>query len=151
MKMKCSVCGIGTAKRVERPFQTKYNGEIVSLPSVEMFHCSDCGEDFFTTEQSRSVSVAVKNAVRQREGLLPPEQMRAIREKLHLTQEELEILLGQGPKVVTRWESGRVIQNKNADTLLRMLDRDPRMLEHLKEVAKVRERAQRKHELVAAR
>lgn len=144
MKMTCPVCGASTAKKVKAPYQTKYDGEVVSLPSVEMFRCSDCHEDFFSSEQARTVSIEVKNAVRQMYGLLPPERIVAIREKLGLTQTQLEHLFDQGPKVVTRWETGRVIQNKNADTILRMLDRDPELLSLVKEIEKARLRAQRK-------
>jgi putative zinc finger/helix-turn-helix YgiT family protein len=144
MKMTCPVCGSSTAKKVKTPYQTKYDGEVVSLPSVEMFRCSDCHEDFFTSEQARTVSVEVKNAVRQMYGLLPPERIVAIREKLGLTQTQLEHLFDQGPKVVTRWENGRVIQNKNADMILRMLDRDPKLLAIVEGIEKERDKVQRK-------
>jgi putative zinc finger/helix-turn-helix YgiT family protein len=143
--MSCPVCEGGTAKKIKRAYRTKYNGQIVSLPSVEMFRCSNCQEEFFSPEQARSLSVEVKNAVRQSSGLLAPEKILAIREKLGLTQTQLEHLFDQGPKVVTRWESGRVIQNKNADTILRMLDRDPKLLLLVKQIEKARDEAQRKH------
>jgi putative zinc finger/helix-turn-helix YgiT family protein len=155
--MTCPVCDTGKAKKIKTAYRTKYDGQVVSLPSVEMFRCSDCQEEFFSPEQARAVSVEVKNAVRQMYGLLSPERIVAIREKLRLTQVELENLFDQGPKVVTRWENGRVIQNKNADTMLRVLERDPRFLLHLKEVEKARHREQRKyakeesHQLAAAR
>ena len=145
MKTTCPICG-GTAKRVKVPYQTKYNGEFVTIPAVEMYKCSDCGEEFFNAEQSRALSLEVKNTVRQAQGLLSPKRICAIREKLHLTQQELERLLGQGPKVVTRWESGRVIQNRNADTILRMLERDPSTLDHLRKIEQTRGREQNKRE-----
>ncbi len=149
-KVMCSVCGAGKAKLVKRSYRATYNGEAVEVPSIEMFRCEDCGEEFFNPEQARNLSVAVKNAVRKQLGLLPPEKIVAIREKLGLTQQELEELLGQGPKVVTRWENGRVIQHPSADMILRMLDREPATLETLRDAAKQRARAQRKHELVSA-
>lgn len=141
----CPVCGVGKAKKIKTAYRTKYDGRVVSLPNVKMFRCSDCHEEFFSPEQSRAISIEVKNAVRQLSGLLAPERIVAIREKLHLTQVELEHLFDQGPKVVTRWESGRVIQNKNADTILRMLDRNPKLLSLVREIEKTRNRAQRKH------
>lgn len=151
MKVTCPVCGTGKAKVVKQPYQTKYDGEIVVLPSVEMFHCDSCGEDFFVPEQARNLSIAVRNEVRQKLGLLSPEKIAAIREKLKLTQDQLEHFLGQGAKVVTRWESGRVVQPSTADTILRMLDRNPKEgLASLREIEKLRERAQRKHDLVHA-
>jgi HTH-type transcriptional regulator/antitoxin MqsA len=144
IRQTCFVCGAGTAKKIRRVYSAKYDGQLVTLPSVEIFHCSDCGEEFFMPEQARAVSIAVKNAVRELSGLLAPDKIVAIRQKLNLTQIELEQLLNQGPKVVTRWESGRVIQNQNADTLLRMLDRDPNTLVTLRKIARDRERAHRR-------
>lgn len=143
--MNCPICGTGKARKVRTAYRTNYAGQPVSLTDVEMFRCSECQEEFFSPEQARSVSVEVKNAVRQQFGLLSPERIVAIREKLRLTQAELEYLFDQGPKVVTRWESGRVIQNQNADMLLRLLDRKPELLDVIRAIAESRAKAQRKY------
>src|SRR5580692_2154578 len=100
--MDCPVCGTGKAKKVKTAYRTNYAGQPVSLPSVEMYRCSDCHEGFFSPEQARAASVDVKNAVRQTQGLLSPERILAIRAKLSLRQVDLEEIFGQGPKVVTR-------------------------------------------------
>ena len=143
--MDCPICGTGKVRKIRTAYRTNYAGQPVSLSNVEMFRCSECQEEFFSPEQARSVSVAVKNVVRQQSGLLPPEKIVAIREKLRLTQAELEYLFDQGPKVVTRWENGRVIQNQNADMILRLLDRKPELLPHVRSIAESRVKAQRKH------
>jgi len=144
--MNCPVCNAGTAKLVERKnYNAQYNGEPVEVPAVEVYHCADCGEDFLNPEQSHALAVAVKNEVRKKLGLLPPERITAIREKAGLTQAELEELLCQGPKVVVRWESGKVIQNGSADTVLRLLERKPEVVRALKEIEKQRFAQQRKY------
>jgi len=58
----------------------------VQVPAVEVCHCADCGEDFLNPEQSHALAVAVKNEVRKKLGLLPPERITAIRERPGLTQ-----------------------------------------------------------------
>lgn len=144
--MNCPVCNEGTAKLVERKnYNAQYNGEPVEVPAVEVYHCPDCGEDFLNPEQSHALAVAVKNEVRKKLGLLPPERITAIREKVGLTQAELEELLCQGPKVVVRWESGKVIQNGSADTVLRLLERKPELVGALKEIEKQRFAQQRRY------
>lgn len=143
--MTCLICGAGKARKVRTEYRTKYDGGSVSVPDVEMYRCSECHEEFLTPEQSRSVSAAVKNTVRQSSGLLAPKKIVEIRERLGLTQRELERLLDQGPKVVTRWENGRVIQNKNADMILRLLDHEPRLLTLVREIDKERDGLKRKH------
>jgi putative zinc finger/helix-turn-helix YgiT family protein len=144
--MKCPICGTGTAKKVERKgYLARYNGEPVEVASVEAYHCDACGEGFLTPEQSRGMSVAVKNEVRKKLGLLSPERIAAIREKAGLTQAQLEELLGQGPKVVVRWESGKVIQGKAADTVLRLLEREPELVKDLREIEKQRSKQQERY------
>jgi len=97
-----------------------------------MYECSSCGERFFTPEQARAVSIATKNYVRQKQGLLSPEAIIGIRRRLQLSQTNLEKLFGLGPKVVTRWETGRVVQSKTADIALRLLDMDPPKVQKLR-------------------
>lgn len=48
--------------------------------------------------------------IRDEEGLLGPHEIRAIRERYRLSQADFERLLGTGPKTVTRWERGTVVQ-----------------------------------------
>lgn len=152
--MDCAICGTGKGKKIRAAYRTNYAGQPVSLPSVERYRCDHCGEEFFDPKQSHLADTQVKNAVRQMQGLLPPEKIVAIREKLGLTQTQLEFLFDKGQKVVTRWESGRVVQPREADVLLRLLDRNPNMLEVLYAIAENRAKAQRKYarnaELVTA-
>src|SRR5258708_35701847 len=97
-----------------------------------MYECESCGERFFSSEQSRTISRQIKDRVRRQFGLLSPEQIVDIRHKLKLTQEDLEELFGLGPKVVTRWENGRVVQARTADVALRLLWIEPSSLEKLR-------------------
>jgi putative transcriptional regulator len=144
--MRCPVCGTGTAKKVERKnYPARYNGEAIVVSSVEAFRCGDCGEEFLTSEQARAMSIAVKNEVRKKLGLLSPERIAAIRENAGLTQAQLEWLLGQGPKVVVRWESGKVIQGKAADTVLRLLEREPELVKDLQAIERQRSKQQERY------
>jgi HTH-type transcriptional regulator / antitoxin MqsA len=132
-KTSCAMCGSDRVKRVRREFTAKYNQTPISIPKAEMFECAECGERFFTPEQAKALSLAIKREARKISGLLSPEQIVAIRERLGLTQTALEKLLGLGPKVVTRWETGRVVQAKAADVALRLLALDPKNLTRLQE------------------
>jgi len=142
-KMTCAACDSDKIKKVRRNYKTKYNQVPIFIEDAEMYECSSCGERFFTPEQARAVSIATKNEVRQAQGLLPAEAIVEIRHRLGLSQTDLEKLFGLGPKVVTRWETGRVVQSKTADVALRLLAIDP------ENVSKLR-RSQR-HSTVASR
>ena len=112
----------------------KYANVPIMLDSAEMYRCGDCGESFLSPEQARNVSKAVKAAARDQLGLLPPERIVEIRRNLSLSQEKMESLLGLGPKVVTRWENGRVLQSKAADDILRIMERLPEAVSVLKDI-----------------
>ena len=141
--MKCAVCG-GPTTKVKELKQARYRDEVVQV-ATELYRCDSCHEGFVTPQQMRAHSRAVKNEVRKRNGLLPPEKIAAIRERLGLTQAELEDALGTGPKMVVRWESGKVIQSRGHDNMLRLLHRDPSLLASLQQVKRIRSREQKKY------
>jgi HTH-type transcriptional regulator / antitoxin MqsA len=142
--MKCSVCG-GSTTEVKEVKKTKYRDEVVEVETA-LFRCGSCKEGFVTPQQLRNHSRAVKNEVRKKLGLLPPKAIVAVRQKLGLTQSALEDALGTGPKMVVRWESGKVIQSRGHDNMLRLLDRNPSTLKSLQQIQKLRCREQEKYE-----
>ncbi len=78
--------------------------------------CTDpeTGEDILTPE---SMALIEKTQARHM-GLLSPEEIRALRERLMLTQEEMSELLQLGGKSYTRWESGRARPSRSLNLLL---------------------------------
>lgn len=97
-----------------------------------VFRCDRCGEERQTLAEAgrarREAAARIQEADRQ----LAPDEIRRIREeRLGLTQSELEQMLGLGEKTVVRWEKGRVLPTKAADSLLRLLDRDPSAVDFL--------------------
>lgn len=132
----CAVCSSNKLEKVNRRFEAKYNQTPVVIQNTEMWQCHACGERFLTPDQSRTLSREVKNHMRQRFGLLQPEEIVQIRHRLGITQAELEELFGLGEKVVTRWETGRVVQAKTADIALRLLALEPKLLVALRDNAR---------------
>jgi putative zinc finger/helix-turn-helix YgiT family protein len=139
--MNCITCGENAIEVLERK-QASYRGEKVEV-SRAIYRCESCQDEFATPEQARAYVRAVKNEVRKKYGLLSPERVAAIRGKLGLTQMEVEKLLNTGPKVVVRWESGKVIQSVGHDNMLRLLERNPSTLEFLRQVQQLRAEEQR--------
>ena len=71
------------------------------------------------------------DVVHSTELLLTPDEIKALRHQIGLTQTEFERLLGAGPKTVLRWERGSVIQNGATDALRRVLRDVPEALAYL--------------------
>lgn len=142
--MNCIICGHTTTKATEVR-QARYRGETVEVSS-EFFRCESCNEEFVAPEQMRLHVRAVRNEIRKKHGLLSPERIAEIRHKLGLKQDELEELLGTGPKVVVRWESGKVIQGSGHDNMLRLLERDPNAIQQLRTIQKFRSQEQKEYD-----
>jgi putative zinc finger/helix-turn-helix YgiT family protein len=141
--MNCVICG-DNAITVKQRKQARYRGETVEV-SREVFRCESCQEEFVTPDQARSYVRTVKDEIRRRHGLLSPERIVEIRSKLGLTQREIEGLLNAGPKVVVRWESGKVIQSGAHDNMLRLLEQEPSILERLRQIQQLRSTEQEEY------
>ena len=142
--MQCMICG-GNAVIVVENKRARYRDELVDV-SREIFRCNSCQEEFVTPDQARVYVRKVRNEIRKRYGLLSPERIAEIRGNLGLTQAELEELLNAGSKVVVRWESGKVIQSGSHDAMLRLLEKDPSMLERLRQIQQLRAAEQKEYE-----
>jgi putative zinc finger/helix-turn-helix YgiT family protein len=142
--VNCVLCE-QTATKINKTKQARYRGEIAEVSS-ELFRCDSCNEEFATPEQMRLHVRAVKNEIRKKHGLLPPERIAEIRHNLGLKQDELEELLGTGPKVIVRWESGKVIQSSGHDLTLRLLERDPSILQQLRTLQQLRLQEQKEYQ-----
>lgn len=82
--------------------------------TVQAYTDPETGEDVLTPE---SMELIEKTQARHM-GLLAPEEIRALRERLMLTQEEMSELLQLGGKSYTRWESGRARPSRSLNILL---------------------------------
>ena len=117
----CPVCEGQSVRIVQR---TAAASARVSFRD-ELSHCDDCGEGFYTYEQSMASSRARTAALRKAEGLPTPEAIRNIRTSLSLTQAAFEQALGVGKKTVVRWERGTVPPSSAACGMLWVAEHHP--------------------------
>lgn len=92
--------------------------------NAEYFYCDQADETFADEKQVSANDIAMKNAYREKMGLLTSDQIAAIRARYGISQSDLCLLLGWGGKTITRYESHQV-QDIAHDTILRKLDSDP--------------------------
>lgn len=119
----CAICG-GVAHHIreERPYPV---GRWSVVVADDFYRCEACEEEFYTPAQSKAVSRHARERAREEFGLLFPEEIRALRERLGLTQAQFEALLGVGRNTVVRWENGHVYPNAATNALLRLLEANP--------------------------
>jgi putative zinc finger/helix-turn-helix YgiT family protein len=108
------------------------NGEDVRVPSAAHLRCGRCGEITLRFQDSKRLSQDAIAIYRKKHGLLSADEMRAVRERFHLTQAELARLLRLGANTVSRWQSGRNVQTTAMDILLRLIRDLPGSIEYLR-------------------
>ena len=116
----CEMCEQGTVELQTVESSIDYGADdsqtqlSVMLP---IWRCEDCG-CAYEDEQAAQIKHA---AVCQHLGVLEPNEIRDIRNRLGLSQEALANVTSIGVASIKRWESSKIIQNKAMDNLLRLL------------------------------
>lgn len=100
-------------------------GEPIEL-EAEIAICHKCGMKIFDEERdSRNLEKAYSH-YREKHKLLPPDEIRKIRERYGLSQRALSRLLGWGEITIHRYENG-AIQDKGHDNLLHLIENPQNM------------------------
>jgi HTH-type transcriptional regulator/antitoxin MqsA len=115
-----------------QPFEVTYDklSTVINMPG---WYCSNCEEAVFV---GKDMDIAEKARFRlkaQAEGLLLPEEIRLIRKKLALTQEDAGAIIGGGPNAFHKYESGLILPTSALSNLLRVLEADPHGLDLLRQ------------------
>ncbi|MFV1967248.1 MAG: type II TA system antitoxin MqsA family protein [Pirellulaceae bacterium] len=133
---RCGSCDKKEVYRTSTPYKTtiKYEGRPydVEVPDLELPKCRECGEVVFDDHAGHQIN----RALRKQLGLLQPDQIRAGRTELGLSQKDLAAQLGVAEESVSRWETGALTQSRVVDRQIRLLFEFPvvrkalRQLEH---------------------
>jgi HTH-type transcriptional regulator/antitoxin MqsA len=83
--------------------------------------CEQCDEEYLSGELVSRIE-AQRYVV---DGLLTPAEIKAVRERVGLSQVAMAKRLGVGEKTYARWETGLCVQNRSMDNLIRIADQDP--------------------------
>ena len=103
----------------------RYKGQKFSLSDTEYSVCRECGFDVVLPQQKRRNEARVRDEHRRIDGLLTGQQIKAIRERLGLSQAKAARLMGGGPNAFSKYERGEVTQSVAMNQLLRVLDAVP--------------------------
>ncbi|WP_299144804.1 type II toxin-antitoxin system MqsA family antitoxin [uncultured Dialister sp.] len=85
-------------------------------------------EGTFTDEDLKIYDKAINRLKAEAEQLLLPDEIRAIRKKLKLTQVQAGTLLGGGKKAFQKYESGEILPSRAISNLLKILSKEPSLL-----------------------
>jgi len=103
--------------------EMEIRGETIPVERT-FFHCESCGEEFEIATEDYDPFAAAYREYRRRKGWVQPEEIKAFREKLGLTQGQFSDLLGIGIATLNRYENG-ALQTDSNNQLLRLCIEDP--------------------------
>ena len=116
---KCPRCRERALDRATERYETtvEHDGRTyhVAIPDLALLKCTACGNRILPEEADERVSAEFRRAA----GFLAPEEIRAGRNRLGLTQKSLADQLGVAEATLSRWETGAQIQQRAFDRLLR--------------------------------
>ena len=93
------------------------------IEDAEWEECGSCQEKLIPPK----LNDVLLSARYERLGLLRPDQIKEVRERAGLTQEEMARFINVGERTYTRWESGRSIHNRSSDNLIRLAEICPEL------------------------
>ncbi|MBY0307933.1 MAG: helix-turn-helix domain-containing protein [Phycisphaerales bacterium] len=112
---------------IDRTVEIKYDGAMhtVAVAGIPVEQCGACGEFTYGADSEAVIHAALRKQL----GLLTPEEIRACRVELGLTQSQLAASMGMAPESISRWESGTVMHSRATDRHLRGYFGVPRLRE----------------------
>lgn len=113
-----------------RPFTITYQGHSKTF-DMPGWYPAGAGDATFTDEDLKIYDKAIKELKAEAEHLLLPAEIRSIRKRLKLTQVQAGNILGGGKKAFQKYESGETLPSRAISNLLRVLSKEPSLLEVL--------------------
>lgn len=110
-----------------RPMTITYKGHSLTF-DMPGWYPKINDEGTFTDDDLKTYDRAINHLKAEAEHLLLPDEIRAIRKKLKLTQIQAGTLLGGGKKAFQKYESGEILPSRAISNLLRVLAEEPSLL-----------------------
>ncbi|MBB3937349.1 type II TA system antitoxin MqsA family protein [Aureimonas phyllosphaerae] len=129
----CLECGSENVTEEVSEVTANVRGRTVVLPADRHMRCGACGSISHPGKMADQHLEAIGERIREEDGLLSVADLKEIRTRYGLQQEEMEALIGTGPKTWVRWERGRVVPSPQSDKVIRRIAEDPRYLLQLME------------------
>ena len=129
--IKCPECGEGQlfSFNQDEEFDFDLGDETVKVraKNVPVKKCDKCGE-----EMSGPAAAKVRHeAICCAAGLMTPSEIKALRDKFDWSQQKLADLTDLGIATVSRWERGRLLQNRSNNKVLLAIRDCPPFREYL--------------------
>lgn len=116
----CPICESGIFVEKEKLFSFDYKGSNFSK-NITVLSCSSCEEEFIKSCDEKTIDIEAIAFRRRVDGLLTPKEIRDVRERFDLTQDQIAKILKIGAKNFSRYENGKFAQPQGIDLVLRSI------------------------------
>ena len=89
---------------------------LISIDNLPIPTCTSCGHTTLASSTLEQITLETY----QQLGLLTPDEIREHRDRLDLTQQQMQKQLGLGGNTMSRWEKGHIYQSKAHDRFIRV-------------------------------
>lgn len=131
----CPVCEQGSLRAEVYSAEFQHNGKPLVVDGLERNRCDACEADPVLTDQIKRNQLRICDAKRRADGYLTGGEIKAVRERLRLSQSEAAALFGGGANAFSKYERGEVIQSLPMDRLIRSASSFPLLVGFLRTVA----------------
>ncbi|HHR5847313.1 TPA: type II toxin-antitoxin system MqsA family antitoxin [Providencia alcalifaciens] len=115
----CPVCNEGHLHSKSESVEFEYKSVKKNL-NTKYSICDECESEIASEEDAKFNKRAVTAFHKEVDGLLTGSELKAIRNKLGITQQQASVIFGGGPNSFTKYESDDVIQSAAMDSIIRL-------------------------------
>lgn len=126
-KMPCVMCGNESLRLEESTRMVDINGVATEVP-FRIHWCESCGGEMALGDDLRFNARAMRQTRKKNYGMLTGEEVRQVRKRLGLNQEQAAKLFGGGPVAFSKYENDEITQSEAMDRLLWLVGICPELL-----------------------
>jgi HTH-type transcriptional regulator/antitoxin MqsA len=119
--IECPVCEQGQLTPETYNDEFQYNGSTVAVRGLERHRCSVCHAKPILRGEIKRNQIRIADAKRVSDGLLTADEIRRVRELVHMSQADAARIFGGGTNAFSKYERGEVAQSVAMDRLLRLI------------------------------
>ena len=132
----CPVCN-GKLEYMKKDIVYMYKGEEIMI-SQPCEYCLQCDESFLSPLDIKATKRDIVDFKRSVDHLLRTEEIKKIRKKLNLTQQEASRIFGGGIRSFYKYETGENNPHRSLDILLRLIDQKKIDLDDVRQFSEAR-------------
>jgi HTH-type transcriptional regulator/antitoxin MqsA len=130
---ECPFCDNGIMHEESRDQQYTYQGHTLLIQQLGIY-CNSCDESILEAEHLKATRIDLQTFRARVGGLLGPLEIKKIRKRIGLNQQQAGALFGGGKNAFSRYELGEVSFPKPVSILFSILNKHPKLIDEVKEL-----------------